>query len=255
MSEIAHGTASGYTNGKCRCDPCREAHRQAAAAYRASGGATTINAARRRAYAANPDKVLEQNRAWARANPDKVKEYERTKRERHADAIRERDRVYYLLNRQRIIDRATQWKRDHPEETRAHGRLAHERHREERNAYAREYARRMRSEQPELLRARFAAWAASPRGRAWFAGNRSRRRGVPYTPEALEWLESLVDPECTYCGQPADSIDHIVPVSKGGTGDRDNLTPACMTCNRRKGSLDRDTFLMRLEATIDQARD
>lgn len=41
---------------------------------------------------------------------------------------------------------------------------------------------------------------------------------------------------CTYCGatdQPLE-CDHIVPVSKGGTNDDDNLTTACKPCNRSK---------------------
>jgi hypothetical protein len=44
-------------------------------------------------------------------------------------------------------------------------------------------------------------------------------------------------PMCSYCKQePATEIDHIVPISKGGTNDRDNLTPACRKCNTRKGA-------------------
>lgn len=63
----------------------------------------------------------------------------------------------------------------------------------------------------------------------------------------MAWVESLVDPLCTYCGKPADSIDHIVPVINGGTGDRENLTPACMDCNRKKHSMSVEAFLKRIE--------
>lgn len=43
---------------------------------------------------------------------------------------------------------------------------------------------------------------------------------------------------CTYCGDtegPFD-FDHILPVSRGGSGDPSNLTVACATCNRSKGA-------------------
>jgi hypothetical protein len=42
--------------------------------------------------------------------------------------------------------------------------------------------------------------------------------------------------KCTYCGVYAEKLecDHIIPVSKGGSNDMDNLTTACRTCNRQK---------------------
>ncbi len=44
---------------------------------------------------------------------------------------------------------------------------------------------------------------------------------------------------CQYCGQSAPSVvlgvDHIIPVSKGGSDDMSNLRTACWSCNRGKG--------------------
>ena len=46
---------------------------------------------------------------------------------------------------------------------------------------------------------------------------------------------------CRYCGQKAPDahleVDHIIPVSEGGTDDEDNLTTACFACNRGKSAL------------------
>ena len=40
---------------------------------------------------------------------------------------------------------------------------------------------------------------------------------------------------CQYCGRPGDSIDHIVPRSRGGAvADWHNLVTACRPCNGRK---------------------
>jgi hypothetical protein len=39
---------------------------------------------------------------------------------------------------------------------------------------------------------------------------------------------------CAYCGNPAQSLDHIVPKAQGGLTVRPNLAPACLACNRRK---------------------
>jgi 5-methylcytosine-specific restriction endonuclease McrA len=39
---------------------------------------------------------------------------------------------------------------------------------------------------------------------------------------------------CHYCGNPATSVDHIIPKALGGTDDRANLAPACARCNSSK---------------------
>lgn len=45
---------------------------------------------------------------------------------------------------------------------------------------------------------------------------------------------------CQYCGRKPPTIilecDHIDPVSKGGSNDRDNLITACFDCNRGKSN-------------------
>lgn len=41
---------------------------------------------------------------------------------------------------------------------------------------------------------------------------------------------------CKYCGQVGGllEVDHIFPLSKGGTNEIDNLTTSCRRCNRQK---------------------
>ena len=40
---------------------------------------------------------------------------------------------------------------------------------------------------------------------------------------------------CHYCSRLAQTIDHIIPISKGGPkGAQWNRVPACLRCNRRK---------------------
>lgn len=42
------------------------------------------------------------------------------------------------------------------------------------------------------------------------------------------------DWHCVYCGSTAETIDHVVPRSKGGTHTWDNVVAACAPCNHRK---------------------
>jgi 5-methylcytosine-specific restriction endonuclease McrA len=39
---------------------------------------------------------------------------------------------------------------------------------------------------------------------------------------------------CQYCGGQAENIDHVVPRSRGGLHDWENVVAACRRCNTRK---------------------
>lgn len=39
---------------------------------------------------------------------------------------------------------------------------------------------------------------------------------------------------CWYCPRPADTVDHLIPLARGGTNYEGNLVPACRSCNSRK---------------------
>ena len=43
---------------------------------------------------------------------------------------------------------------------------------------------------------------------------------------------------CAYCGKAADTLDHVLPVVRGGLTVRHNLIPACRPCNLAKGHQD-----------------
>ena len=40
---------------------------------------------------------------------------------------------------------------------------------------------------------------------------------------------------CAYCQRPADTVEHVVPLSRGGSNHEGNLVPACRSCNASKG--------------------
>lgn len=62
--------------------------------------------------------------------------------------------------------------------------------------------------------------------------------------------KSLVNGPCDYCGligHPME-IDHIIPMSKGGSNEVSNLHGLCRYCNRSKFSFGEDEFLNWLQA-------
>jgi len=47
------------------------------------------------------------------------------------------------------------------------------------------------------------------------------------------------NPVCVLCLKaPATTLDHVIPLHRGGTNDWDNLRPACRSCNSRRGALE-----------------
>jgi hypothetical protein len=42
-------------------------------------------------------------------------------------------------------------------------------------------------------------------------------------------------PPCFYCGLKATTIDHVKPHRLRGRSNEGNITPACLSCNKRKG--------------------
>jgi len=49
------------------------------------------------------------------------------------------------------------------------------------------------------------------------------------------YAEVLASGPCVYCGAPATTVDHVVPLARGGHEAEYNLVPACGTCNFSKG--------------------
>lgn len=54
---------------------------------------------------------------------------------------------------------------------------------------------------------------------------------------------------CGYCGDPATTVDHIMPRSRGGGTTWKNLAAACQRCNNKKGNQTPQEAGMRLLIT------
>lgn len=52
------------------------------------------------------------------------------------------------------------------------------------------------------------------------------------------WLDKLNQGLCHYCGKKFGAaeltMDHVVPVARGGTSSPGNIVPACKACNASK---------------------
>ncbi|TAE58031.1 MAG: HNH endonuclease [Nostocales cyanobacterium] len=61
---------------------------------------------------------------------------------------------------------------------------------------------------------------------------------IPIPPEVRNFVYQRDKYQCQSCGktflETNLSIDHIIPLSRGGKNDISNLQTLCLTCNKRK---------------------
>ncbi|WP_443078263.1 HNH endonuclease [Streptomyces sp. SP17KL33] len=68
------------------------------------------------------------------------------------------------------------------------------------------------------------------------ARRRARKRNVPHEPYSRSDIFTRWGGSCAYCDAPAEHLDHVHPLSKGGADAPHNLVPACAPCNLSKGA-------------------
>jgi len=77
------------------------------------------------------------------------------------------------------------------------------------------------------------------------AKRRARMHQIICTLTAKEWQQILLlyGHKCIYCGETKNlTQDHVIPVSKGGNHIKENVVPACRSCNCSKGNRDVNTW-------------
>lgn len=67
------------------------------------------------------------------------------------------------------------------------------------------------------------------------------------------WKRQCAKGVCHYCGRPTPAgeltMDHVVPLARGGRSTRGNVVPCCKTCNTNKKELlpmEWETYLERV---------
>ena len=72
------------------------------------------------------------------------------------------------------------------------------------------------------------------------------------------WKQKLASGICHYCGKkfkPEElTMDHIVPIVRGGKSTKSNVVPACKECNNKKKYLTPVEILMNREDSLIQEK-
>lgn len=163
---------------------------------------------RKKYYVENTQKVLKQNKQYYEQNREQLLKYKQKYYQDNHDHLtemgRKRSKEFGKIdrerNRERIYETHKQWRLIN-KETRA--------------AYLRN-------------------WRKTSKGELSVRLDQNKRRAVPLDDISLEWTLILSGDPCCYCGKIGKTIDHIIPVSRGGKSDWDNLSSSCQSCNSRK---------------------
>ncbi len=55
------------------------------------------------------------------------------------------------------------------------------------------------------------------------------------------WQRKTASGKCYYCDESVNhqdlTMDHLIPLSRGGRSTKDNLVPCCKSCNTRKKTM------------------
>lgn len=160
---------------------------------------------------------IEKARAWIAANPDRRRENQRAYQQRtKADRA-----AYREENREHLRAYKRRWREANREKTRKHARDSYRRNR-------------------ESARRRNLTWAAENPDKVREAQDRRKQREAAApgfcTPEQWAGRLEVLGRRCFYCGGPYETIDHTIPISRGGSKWPANLRPACFSCNASKGN-------------------
>jgi 5-methylcytosine-specific restriction endonuclease McrA len=186
---------------------------------------TCRNCASKRArdwYSANRDRARAQRREYREENRQKVLAAKRRYRAANLEKVRQRDAAWKAANVQRRVAYTAQWRLDNPEKAAALRKREYENNKE----LARQRAHDWDQANPERVKLRTAR-------------RRAAQKDAPghFTEADLARQFEKQQGKCFYCHeglQGVGTIDHCVPLSKGGTNYPSNIVLACWPCNNRK---------------------
>lgn len=191
-------------------------------------------------------KAKEYQRQWYLKNKERCKEVRQSYYERNKKAINARNSRNYHANPSAQHERVRKWT---------------ERNREEWNEYQKQWAkdnpgkvrermRRYRKRHPDRVRENARRWQRNNYDKWLVIKNsnnhkrRARERNAEGSFSVKEWLRlvSLCQNKCCSCGADGMklTVDHITPLTLGGTNYITNIQPLCSRCNSSKGATEKD---------------
>jgi 5-methylcytosine-specific restriction endonuclease McrA len=199
------------------------------------------NAARNLKYATDPEyarKEKEKSAAYRKLNPEKVSELKKRCRLKKLEEYKEKRKIYYWKNPEILRAKSRAYALENKETLKEKNKI----YREKNKARLSQRTKLYTDEQKAAASKRACQWAKKYPEKVQIRGNNRRARkklaaGKP-SKDIYDKLMILQKGTCVCCRVSLKDvkvhIDHIVPLSKGGTNDDLNMQLLCQTCNNRK---------------------
>ena len=166
---------------------------------------------------------------------------------------RARAKEWYQRNKERAKPRIRTWKKENPERVKASNSRSYVKHKDERLAAG----KRWRQNHLEYYRVRALDFYRknSTESKLRNHERRTRRRALLVDAGSFsvaEWRAKVrsCENKCYYCHvrltRRSETVDHMIPISRGGSNTVENVVPACLRCNLRKNRLTAEEFQARL---------
>lgn len=156
---------------------------------------------------------------------------------------------YSLRNQEKVRNWVREYAKARPEWRREKGRASYLRHRESRQ----ESNRRWHDRNRDRIKLYIKQWIEENRDKKRAAHRnrkaRKRQNGGSHTAADVNEIFKWQRGKCAYCPVRLDKnfhVDHITPLSKGGSNDRKNLQLLCGPCNLSKSARDPIDFMRSL---------
>jgi 5-methylcytosine-specific restriction endonuclease McrA len=148
-------------------------------------------------------------------------EYARNRRKEHPEFSREASKKWRENNREKSVAIATKWNNENKEKHRANARAYARRH----DAKVKERNKKWRQANPEI------------RNLLEHKRKANKLNNGVFEVTGKDWKKMLsrYNHSCIYCGEKGKmTMDHVVPLSRGGRHSIGNLVPSCGPCNFSK---------------------
>lgn len=156
----------------------------------------------------HPDRVKARNESFRERHPERVAAAVRRYDEQHREERNQKARDRRLNNPERVVEIRARHYRKHPERNRARVSKFKKAHKNRYVAYRHNYFAQLRQNGGTVLAAEW------------------------------EYILEKFGRRCLKCGRSEPQIritmDHIVPISKGGKHTKENIQPLCISCNSSK---------------------